>query len=137
MWLAPFERGTPNTLYIVFEEPVTLSLVKIWNYSKTPGRGVREMQLSIDDVLVYKGHVRKAPPRPSDEGSAVDFSQSLVFTNDRRVVQRERHRVYVHYKSDAEDLVFIDSGVPPKGARNAASAEERPGTSVHGPRGGQ
>ena len=45
-------------------------------------------------MLVYKGHIRKAPPRNSE----VDFSQSLIFTNDRMVVQRERHRVYVHYK---------------------------------------
>ena len=29
MWLAPFERGTTNTIYIVFEEPLTLSLVKV------------------------------------------------------------------------------------------------------------
>lgn len=114
MWLAPFQRGTTNTIYIVFEEPLTLSLVKVWNYSKTPGRGVREMQLSIDDVLVYKGHLKKAPSRPLAGGDG-DFGQTLIFTNDRRVVQRERLRVYVHYKVKSCRLV---PSRPPQFARH-------------------
>lgn len=82
---------------------------QIWNYSKTPGRGVRELQLSIDDVLVYKGHLRKAPasePQSKDK----DFSQSILFTNDRRIVQRERHRVYVHYKVSVSVRAVIVMG---------------------------
>ena len=35
----------------MFDEPVTLSLLKVWNYAKTPGRGVRDFHLSIDDVM--------------------------------------------------------------------------------------
>ena len=42
----------------MFDEPVTLSLLKVWNYAKTPGRGVRDFHLCIDDVRFY------IPPLP-------------------------------------------------------------------------
>ncbi|KAM7448574.1 hypothetical protein ABFA07_003481 [Porites harrisoni] len=36
MWLAPILPGIINLIYVVFDEPVTVSMVKVWNYSKTP-----------------------------------------------------------------------------------------------------
>jgi len=137
MWLAPFSRGTPNTLYLIFDHPITLSLIKIWNYQKTPGRGVRELQVCIDDVLVYKGHVRKAAADTSHPGASSQGGQSILFTVDRRVVARERENVYVHYQAaeSRDELVLIDSamaGDPDNaGGDNAPPTAMRPGTSVH------
>jgi len=121
MWLIPHSPGKVAVIYLVFDEPVTLSLLKLWNYSKTPSRGVREFELYIDDTLVYKGHVRKASSR--EEG--FDFEQSVLFTNDKHVTARERSKVFSPFSVAEleEDTEFIDN--------TSASASNRPVTSVH------
>ena len=61
-FIAPFvstrildnEEKECNTLYYIFERPVCLSYIIIWNYSKNSGIGVREFILSCDENLIYK-----------------------------------------------------------------------------------
>ena len=46
-----------NRVYVLFDEPVQLSAVRIWNYTKTASRGVRDiavcarLRLSLVDLL--------------------------------------------------------------------------------------
>lgn len=127
MWLAPFTgpSGPPNTIHVLFEEPITISLLKIWNYSKTPSRGVKEFELFLDDVLIFRGSLHPSPslemisdrdfgnkspifgvPNWGNMERGVDLSQSILFTNDEDIIQAEGHRVPIV----EEQIEFIDDG---------------------------
>jgi hypothetical protein len=61
MWLCPFQKDTFNQIFLFFDKPIVISAIKFWNYSKTPSRGCFEIEISIDEVLIYKGYLNKAP----------------------------------------------------------------------------
>ena len=48
-----------NELWICFEEPVSVSVIRVLNYSKSPSRGVREFEVLVDDALLFVGVLRK------------------------------------------------------------------------------
>jgi hypothetical protein len=45
MWLTPQIPSKPTYLYVFFDQPVAISMMKIWNYSKTPARGTDHLQV--------------------------------------------------------------------------------------------
>ena len=44
-WLAPIMPGKINRIFVVFDRLQPVSKVKVWNYGKTPARGVREYNI--------------------------------------------------------------------------------------------
>jgi protein JBTS26 len=68
MWLAPLinpqieskreedknYQTEYNTIFMIFDYPVIISAINFWNYTKTPKRGVRELEIQIDDLLIYR-----------------------------------------------------------------------------------
>ncbi|THD26873.1 hypothetical protein D915_002312 [Fasciola hepatica] len=61
-WLAPIDASQGNQIFIVFDEPVTASGLRLWNYSRTVERGVREFAVFVDDQIIFHGYLPKAIP---------------------------------------------------------------------------
>ena len=118
-WLAPFAitmppaaaqrlgnvRGAENVLLVLFDRPVSLTALRLWNYRKTPARGVREMSIYLDGRLLFKGGLRRAPEL-TEEASGY-AGQTILFTNDQAVVRKEKDCV-AYCGGEEQDVLCID-----------------------------
>jgi len=108
MWLVPYSPGSPTVVFVCLSEPISLSKIKFWNYSKTPDRGVADFSIFVDDSMVYQGRLRKAPERSEGDSVGEDFGQTILFTNDVDVVQNERSNVYCMDDDGDSDIKFLE-----------------------------
>ena len=62
-WLAPFRRGENHYVGLRFETPVTISMIRVWNYNKSrihSYRGARYVEMKLDENYVFKGEIQRA-----------------------------------------------------------------------------
>ncbi|GMF13536.1 unnamed protein product [Phytophthora lilii] len=113
MWLAPYTPTHPNKLVIFFNEPVTISKIRLWNYSKTPARGAREFEVFLDDVLIYHGLLKQAPALHLPNGDSTDECSdpfALGSMENRRLRKKwhEQAEAAASTVNMAQTLLFTD-----------------------------
>jgi hypothetical protein len=115
MFLAPFLRKqvlervqaggevtVGNCVEVVFDTPVTVAVLLIWNYAKTPARGAKDVEIFVDDRLIYRGSMR-------DVRQARSFQEAILFTDDPKLTAQ--FGPYVYLTDVAEELTMIDEGM--------------------------
>lgn len=142
MWLAPILPSILNRVYVIFDQPTTVSMIKIWNYSKTPQRGAKDFALLVDDLLVYNGMLQAVTAGargilPNMEGP--QKHHTIIFTQNKEILQREKHAIISNQAIDQDIQLTNDKKVvshysDPKKAQSGKPVNQdlRPKTSVTG-----
>ena len=68
-WLTPFTQGEDHTITINLGAMTSVSMIRIWNYNKSrihSYRGARMLTCHLDNQLVFRGEIAKAPGNTKD-----------------------------------------------------------------------
>ena len=86
VWLAPFTKNKENYICIDFKETKTISMIRIWNYNKSrihSYRGVKEISLRLDDKIIFRGEVSKAPGSLKGCENSAEY---IMFTQNEKIL---------------------------------------------------
>lgn len=63
IWSCDWDPGVPLQIHITFHSSIRLALLRFWNYNKSrihSYRGVKNVQVRLDNQIVFKGEIAKA-----------------------------------------------------------------------------
>lgn len=63
-YLNPFINKERNIILIEFEKPISIVLINIYNYLKDFRRATKEIEIFLDNYLIYSGHLNHPQTSP-------------------------------------------------------------------------
>ncbi|CAD5110948.1 DgyrCDS304 [Dimorphilus gyrociliatus] len=126
-WLAPILPSELNKLFIILDQPVTFSKIHLWNYSKSPSRGVKDFAIYVDDFVVYTGTLERSfksgilpnsdiMPRPhivtlsTSSPSSGKHGQNVQLMNDRTIVNSAKSERFSKADQSLRPTTSLTSG---------------------------
>jgi hypothetical protein len=123
-WLYPLlsphpdvpSRGQGNELVFLLNEPVRISLIRIFNYSKTPARGAGSVQVWLDGNLIFLGELQPAPSsmhQTKNRSGRVDVGMiprpcsSIAFSSNPTLLKGDYDNGYISYCGSGEQGVVL------------------------------
>lgn len=144
MWLAPVLPSIVNKVYVIFDQPTTVSMIKIWNYSKTPSRATKDFALLVDELLVCNGTLPAVTTNTRGILPTCDVPQpyhTILFSGDQGILRKEKHTIISNQAplSQGQDIqmtnnkqVLTTYESPSRSNRKPVNQAMRPGTCVTG-----
>jgi len=110
-WLYPLllphpdipSRGQGNELVFLLNEPVCISLIRIFNYSKTPARGAASVQVWLDGNLIFLGELQPAPTTTTTTTKTTTSKQA--FNKNQKVSGKVRPCSSIAFTSNPNLLI--------------------------------
>ncbi|XP_035728476.1 protein KIAA0556-like [Vespa mandarinia] len=86
--LIPFTEGNHHYIHMIFQDIVTIAMIRIWNYNKSrihSYRGVKDITLTLDDTLIFYGEIARASGNLQDTFNS--FGDTILFTTDENILE--------------------------------------------------
>ena len=87
-------------------------MIRLWNYSKTPGRGLKDFTLLVDDLLIYSGRlpmVTRGGILPTCTAPAPH--STILFSDSSSMRQAERAHLLSQCATDQDVMLTNDNQI--------------------------
>lgn len=110
-YVNPFMSKEKNIIMIEFQKPISIALINIYNYIKDANRGTKEVEIFLDNYLIYTGHLNhpdsnalssivfsnfmKLSHKKIIPISQFEESNHIELINEGKVIQKKKEKTHV------------------------------------------